>query len=302
MEGMTNVGNRRDEVLKVDKTKFRSELQRLIDCYDDLDPFIFFKLASVAYDNTIKELNKKSLIFYHIHNPDTYAQLNFVRLAPDTNWVMMVREPIQSCESWIRKSFFENDYSLLSTNICVMLFELDDIVYQKQKSIGVRLEDLKEAPRKLIPALCKFMGIKESKSLYEMTAQGKKWWGDPTSPDYENDGKDPFGKNSIQRKVGSILSERDQFILRTLFYPFSVRFGYVKENLEQFKVDLKAIRVMLDQMFDFERTIVERTHNDPERFMKSGSYLFLRSSLIERWNTLDKFDTYPNMIERLEIG
>ena len=145
------------------------------------------------------------------------------------------------------------------------------------------------------------MGIEESESLYEMTAQGKKWWGDPNSPDYSTEGMTPFGKTSIKRKVGSVFSENDQFILRTLFYPFSVRFGYVEENLDQFKLDFQTIRPMLEQMFDFEKIIVKRTEVDPTQFMKSGSYLYLRSGLIERWNTLNKFHTYPNMIRPLQI-
>ena len=182
-----------------------------------------------------------------------------------------------------------------------MLFEIDSIVYLKCNSIGVRLEDIKENPRQTIPALCKWMGIKEAESLYEMTAQGKKWWGDPSSEDFKKDGMDPFGKTSINRKVGSIFSEKDQFILRTLYYPFSVRFGYVQANFEQFKVDLQAIRPMLDQMFDFEKALVKRTQVDPKQFMKSGSYLYLRSGLVERWNTLNEFHTYPNMIEPLRI-
>ena len=301
-EGMANVGENRNEVLRVDKKLFRAELNRLMDFYDELDAFVFFKLAHVAFDKAINDLKQKSLIFYHIHNPDTYAQLNFVRLAPTANWVMMVRDPIQSCESWIRNKFLADDYSKLSTNIFTMLFEVDNIIYQKQNSIGVSLEDLKNRPFKTIPALCNWMGIEETESLYEMTAQCKQWWGDPSSPDYAKDGMNPFGKTSIKRKVGSIFSENDQFILRTLFHPFSVRFGYTEENTEQFKVDLKAIRPMLDEMFDFEKTIVERTEAHPEQFMKSGSYLYLRSGLIERWNTLDKFGTYPNMIKPLVIN
>ena len=182
-----------------------------------------------------------------------------------------------------------------------MLFEIDNIIYHRQDSIGVRLEDLKERPQKTIPALCNWMGIEESESLYEMTAQGKKWWGDPSSPDSAKDGMEPFGKTSIKRKVGSVFSENDQFILRTLFYPFSVRFGYVEENLDQFKLDLQTIRPMLEQMFDFEKTIVERTEVDPAQFMKSGSYLYLRSGLIERWNVLNKHRTYPNIIRPLQI-
>ena len=135
-----------------------------------------------------------------------------------------------------------------------------------------------------------------------MTAQGKKWWGDPSSPDYKKEGMSPFGKTSITRKLGSVFSENDQFILRTLFYPFSVRFSYVEENLEQFKKDLKTIRPMIDQMFDFEKKIIEKTKGSVENFMQSGSYLYLRSGMIERWNTLNKFNTYPKMLTPLKIN
>ena len=39
-------------------------------------------LIHKAYDKTIDDTNNKNLIFYHIHNPDLHAQLNFVRLVP----------------------------------------------------------------------------------------------------------------------------------------------------------------------------------------------------------------------------
>ena len=300
-EGMANVGDQRDEVLSVDKTLFSAELQRLMNCYDQLDASIFFKLIHRAYNKAINDIPDKNLIFYHIHNPDTYAQLNFVRSAPKANWVMMVREPLQSCESWLKEPFKQNNYSKIANNIKSMLFEIDNIIYHQQNSVGVRLEDLKERPRQTIPALCNWIGIKETESLYEMTAQGKKWWGDPSSPDFAQDGMNPFGKTSINRKLGSVFSTNDQFILRTLFYPFSVRFGYVEENAEQFEIDLQTIRPMLDEMFDFEKTIVELTHADPEQFMKSGLYLYLRSALIERWDILKEHGTYPNMIKPLNI-
>jgi len=164
------------------------------------------------------------------------------------------------------------------------------------------LEDLKEYPKKTISALCDWLDIKENDSLYEMTAQGKKWWGDPTSPDYSKEAMSPFGKISTKHKLGSIFSENDQYILSTLFYPFSVRFNYVEENLEKFKNDLQTIRPMLDQMFDFERKIVQNKKMNTESFMQSGSYLFLRSGMIERWNTLNTLHTYPNMLTLLKIN
>ncbi|MDA9989425.1 hypothetical protein N9E48_01245, partial [Paracoccaceae bacterium] len=301
-EGMANVGLQKDEVLCVDKALFRQVLGNLMDCFEEIDAFVFFQLIQAAYDRSINDYNEKSLIFYHIHNPDTYAQLNFLRLVPNCNWVLMVREPIQSCESWVTINFLNNDYFDIASRIVTMLFEIDSIVHEKYNSIGVRLEDLKERPRETIPALCGWMGISEQESLYEMTVQGKRWWGDPSSPDFEKDGKDPFGETSIKRKVGSIFSKNDQFILRTLFYPFSVRFGYLDEDLEQFKIDLDAIKPMFDKMFDFEKVIVDRTQADPAEFMQSGPFLYLRSGLLERWKTLNKFGTYPNMIKPLKIA
>ncbi len=145
------------------------------------------------------------------------------------------------------------------------------------------------------------MGILESDKLYEMTVQGKKWWGDPTSPDYENEGMEPFGKSAINREVGSIFSEKDQFILNTLFYPFSAQFGYCAYNLDKFKIDLKTIRPLLDKMFDFEKKLVKKSETDTNSFVRSGIFLYLRSGLIERWNILNELHTYPNMIKPLKI-
>ena len=299
-EGMITVGEERNEVLSVDKKVFVKELKQLMNCYDELDALTFFKLVHSAYDVAIKNTNEKKLIFYHIHNPDTCAQLNYLRLTPNTNWLMMVREPIQGCELWVSKTF-PDSYTKTVTKIFKMLFEVDNIILQNKHSIGVRLEDLKEHPKKTIQALCDWLGIKEEDSLYQMTAQGKRWWGDGTSPEFAKDEMEPFGKSSINHKVGLIFSENDQYILSTLFYPFSVRFGYAEENLEKFKKDLQTIRPMLDQMFDFEKKIFQNKKMSIEKFMKSGPYLYLRSRMIERWNTLNKFHTYPNMLTPLKI-
>ncbi len=145
------------------------------------------------------------------------------------------------------------------------------------------------------------MGISERDSLYKSTAQGKKWWGDPSSPDYGKDGQSVFDSKPIKRQVGSVFSESDQFVLRTLFYPFSVKFGYTEENPKQFKSDLAEIRPIIDKLFDFEKKLAQKQYQKPEQLIGTGPYLYLRSGLIERWNVLNEFHTYPNMLEPLEI-
>ena len=74
------------------------------------------------------------------------------------------------------------------------------------------------------PSSRKWLDIEKNENLYKMTSGEN--GGDPSSPDYTRKGMDPFGKKSINRRVGSIFSENDQFILRTLFYPFRVQFLY----------------------------------------------------------------------------
>ena len=58
---------------------------------------------------------------------------------------------------------------------------------------------------------------------------------------------------------------------------------------------------MIECMFDFEKKIAEETQIGFEQFTNSGSYLYLRSCLLERWKTLNEFGTYKNMIKPLKI-
>ena len=54
---------------------------------------------------------------------------------------MMVREPIQSCESWIREAFKENNTDRVADRISRMLLAVDQICFRFHDSIGIRLED-----------------------------------------------------------------------------------------------------------------------------------------------------------------
>ena len=182
-----------------------------------------------------------------------------------------------------------------------MLFDIDQIAFRRFDSIGVRLEDLKAQPEATLTALCDWMGVHDSPTLHEMTMQGKKWWGDPTSPDYEKEGMLPFSDSNIRRPLGSVFSEQDQFILRTLFYPFSVRFGYVEENITGFKEDLKAIKPLLDEPFGFQEKLAENLSQDLDTITRSGSALYLRAALHDRWAVLDEFNDYPHMLKPFVI-
>ena len=134
-----------------------------------------------------------------------------------------------------------------------------------------------------------------------MTVQGKKWWGDPTSPNYSRDGMPPFGLSSIERNVGGIFSPNDQFIFETLFAPFKAAFGYEQDAMTDFRQRIKFVRPLMDKMFDFEKKLIERNSLDIYTFKASSDFAYLRSVMIDRLDTLSKLGTYPNMLRCLNI-
>ena len=110
-----------------------------------------------------------------------------------------------------------------------------------------------------------------------------------------------FSEAPIRRAVGKIFSEKDQLVLRTLFYPFSVRFGYREPDPVGFNQNLKEIRPLLDDLLDFETVLSERLEIDPVHFKRSGYFRLFRSKLMDRWDVLNQFGDYPNMLTPLDI-
>lgn len=301
-EGMTAVGEGGDEFLAVDRAAFCGNALNLIKRLKKIDPRSFFLIVHAAFEASLSAHAEKSLIFYHLHHGALFTKFNFFRCFPAARLVMMVREPIQSCESWIRDHFRSNTYAVVADRIHITLFDIDRIEFQRRDTVGVRLEDLKKRPEATLQSLCAWLGVKESPSLYEMTAQGKKWWGESSSPDYDpGKGFEAFDDRSINRPVGLIFSERDRLVLATLFYPFSVRFGYADADPDGFEENLKIIRPMLDDLFDFEKAMAARSGLDDAAFKRQGSYRLLRAGLIERWRTLDELADYPGMVAPLPI-
>ena len=300
-DGLCNVGKLKNESLFINKLSFKKELTTLIHKEKYLDALSFFKLVHIAYEKALIYETKKDIIFYHIHNPDIYSQLNFNRLAQSSKFILMVREPLQSCESWIKHAFNHDDYNTVVGRIYQMLFEIDNIIFSKQPTIGIKLEDLKNDPLNTIKSLCKYIGIKEEKSLYEMTFQNKIWWGEKLLNETNSGKPDPFDKTAINKNIGEIFSLNDQFVFETLFYPFRKKFGYVEKNHKKFLKDLKKIRQMINNIFDFEKKFIEINKKNKDDFIKSCSFKFLREVLKERWSTLNKFHTYPNLINPLKI-
>ena len=296
-EGFVKMGSGQDTPLTLDRDQFVSNLDKIIEGFDGINQGQLFTAIHQAYEETLgHDFGDKNLILYHLHYIDPYSTANFLKYFPHAHLLMMIRNPLQSCESWVQGSFEKKKqnnfrtYAEIVNRISMMLTDLNSPVFSRQSSIGLRLEDIKTRPEVTMRRLCDYLGIEEAPSLYESTMQGLQWWGDPSSSlfgrsqtDYDHT-TDPTGK-----AVGTFFSSKDQFILGTLFYPLSSRFGYVETDGEQFKRDLSEVRPLLDKPLDFEETLAKEFPPDYPDLQVTGAFKHLRAVLIAVWSVLDDF-------------
>ena len=140
------------------------------------------------------------------------------------------------------------------------------------------------------------MGISYSESLSKMTVMGKRWWGDPTSPDYRVDGMEPFGTTSIMRETTDFFNKQDREILETLFFPFSSAFEYTTKSEAEFINDLKLLPTKIDNLFAFERRFLDARPFDENELRQMGYFRYLRAEMLNKWKVLSEYGTYPNLI------
>ncbi len=298
-EGFAHMGDNQTQYLTLDRGAFRGAMLKLLAGRKDVSQGEFFLAVHHAFARAEGSFRDEDLIFYHIHNPSAYEFANFQRFFPDAQILMMVREPVQSCESWNAKDVLNlGNYVGLTTRTGTMPFQVNRLEFCGRDAFGLRLEDLKRKPEATMRALAKRLAIGWDPCLLEPTMQGLKWQGDPTSKTF---GLPPFDTGVIERKVGEIFGERDQLILRTLYYPFRVLYGYQEADDSAFRADLATIKPMLDAPMECEKLLVERAALPMERLETHTLYRYLRVVLRSRLETLKKYGTYPGMIQPLRV-
>jgi tetratricopeptide (TPR) repeat protein len=103
VSGLTNLGENRDIVLKVDKIKFARKLYGYLNKFSVINEKDFFKLIHIVWEEVVRgdNLRIKKSLFYHIHNPnfiEYYRYLNNFKKAKD---LVIIRNWLQGLESWM---------------------------------------------------------------------------------------------------------------------------------------------------------------------------------------------------------
>ncbi len=298
-EGFTNLGAEKDQALTLDRQAFRKNMLEMLAGRERLTQGDFFRLLHRAFERAQGRPGDEPLIFYHIHNPVPHEFLNFLRYFPDTQIMMMAREPIGCCESWISKDVTEElDYTALSTKLAHMPYHVSRPEFSGRDAFGIRLDDLKLKPEATMRALADRLGIDWSPSLLEPTMQGLAWWGDPGSKTF---GLDPFDPAVLHRQIGTIFGERDQQLMRSLYYPFRVLYGWEDADESAFLAGLAEAKALLEAPMDCEQHLMDGIGMAAARFKENISYAYVRVALRSRLETLKKYGTYPGMIQPLRV-
>ena len=154
-EGFVKMGLNQDTPLTLDRGQFLENLGEVINGLEDIDHGQFFEAIHHAYERTLgSDFNAKKLIFYHLHKIDPYSMANFLKYFPDARLILVIRNPLQSIESWALRSLQqikENTYKAyqsIAHKISSMLMILNSPAFKVQSSVGLCLEHIKENPKK----------------------------------------------------------------------------------------------------------------------------------------------------------
>ena len=172
-EGYGAMGQNKNQSLRIDQRIFEKCLLDQLRCRDKINQGIFFKCLHIAYQQTLGKTPDASHIFYHIHSPTRYALFNFLSHFPKAKFLMTVREPIQNFESWVSTAVQEKQsYEFVVERAANFLFEFDQKLFSRFSSRGIKLEDIKVKTSETMTAMCRWMEIETSNTLFESSFRG----------------------------------------------------------------------------------------------------------------------------------
>jgi Flp pilus assembly protein TadD len=326
--GLMEMGADRSQGLQVDKDTFTKAFLSLLAPLPTISQKNCFTLMHHAFDmsvrgNTTSDEQEKASIFYHIHNPTLFELTHFLQCYPQAQLLYIVRSPVQSMESWmmsamagkransdrvneadpakrikavqdIRMRYWNKMVHLISGMFKYMQLPLSKIVNIR----GVRLEDVKRDPHRVMPQIAAWIGVSDHSVLYESSFCGLLYWG----PSSKATGKiTGFDTRAIDQAAGRLLGARDIRIFETLFWPFAHLYDYTDLDAAGFRLQLTEIRPWLDEPLEFETRLYAELPDHTKSIQELPPYNRLHRLLHHYWRILNRDETYYGMVPPFEL-
>ena len=110
------MGANRDTPLTLDRGQFVDTLDTMLGSCEGINQGQLFEAIHHAYEKTLGgDFKDKNLILYHLHQIDPYSMANYLKYFPRAHLLMIIRNPLQSCESWVLKLFEDNKQGTYKT-------------------------------------------------------------------------------------------------------------------------------------------------------------------------------------------
>ena len=178
--GFTRLGPNRDELLYVDKEKFKNSLSNLILNKSQVSRKLFFRSLHIAYAEALGRKINNPIIVFGLHN--TYAPERLKILLEDfkdVKFIQMVRNPVRVVASRFRwQSRIGKDVLRGFGRAIINASKggVSDPSTPPNNWRAIRMEDLHSDPNKILSELCSWLELPWDESLLKSTVNGKKWW------------------------------------------------------------------------------------------------------------------------------
>ena len=176
-----NLGDDRNECLQVDREWFERRMTELIGQDSPVSRKLFFQAVHLAYAEAQGRDIKDPVIVFGLHITHTWLVESFLEDFPDALFLQMIRHPIWGTGSHFR-GLHSTGYMDPTVGFGTMYWALYcGIPYpaeNRERWLGVKLEDVHLKPRQTMQALADWIGIPWNESLLQSTLNGKKWWND----------------------------------------------------------------------------------------------------------------------------
>ncbi|MDP6781640.1 MAG: sulfotransferase [Alphaproteobacteria bacterium] len=228
--GFTNMGENRDQTLSAHVDVFRSSMREMLPRGKTVIRRVFLQALHVAYADAIgHRLEKGAIISMGLHSTSRPGVTALTEDFINVRLLHMVREPIQTLGSHFRHKQVAGDLNSRTPWMMVrnrFLSGSQALENVKFRSRAVRLEDLHQAPKRTMSAVCGWLGIPWDDALLHSTFNGLKFWNDKTSA-HQVSG---FSKEIIAQKHEAYISRFDRFRYTVIFARRFQAFDYFLHN------------------------------------------------------------------------
>ena len=196
--GLTQMGDSMDEWVGVSLDTFRHELMQCLKQSKLIKRRDFMLAVYQAYALTCgRSVEFADYILYPAHSQHVENIRQLMEDFPETYFLHMIRDPIQSVGSEIKHILHERlpvnatecALSQVLNDYCKHWSHVGRIAHGDRPyapelacvSRGIRLEDLHKRPRDVMEAVCHWLRLPWDECLLKSTFNGKLWWSRPES-------------------------------------------------------------------------------------------------------------------------